>query len=361
MKQKRGLIFFGALIFALTATLGGFWLLRGRGSSDSPARQAAQPGIAYLSPVAGSEVWLQELDGSPPRQLTHTGGRVTGLEALKGGDWLAAVVANDQGGSDLFLASWDGSRVRPLVECGADLCAGPSASADGRWLAFTRHAPGANFPTPWLIDLATGAAQPLENDTLIGAQSFSWSPDSQHLAFYDPASGGVRVRDMDSGSERVLQTNMPLAGSWSADSRLLTVNIEEAAAGFASMKVYLFDTAAGTQQLLLGSAPDDASDYGAPQWSPDGQWLAYSRRALTGNPAKQIWIIRPDGSGARAVTDNLSQAHGGYRWSPDSAKLVFQRLALGSSGNLPAVVVWDLASGEFQTIAEDAASPVWLP
>lgn len=360
MKQKRGYLFFGALLFALAATLGGFWLLRGRGASGSPPRTSAQPGIAYLSPVAASEVWLQELGGSPPRQLTHTGGRVSGLAMLNRSS-LVAVIANDQGGSDLYRVQWDGSRAQPMAACGADLCAAPSVSADGRWLAFTRQAPGADFPAPWLIDLATGAARPLENDPLIGALNFSWSPDSQKLAFYDPASGGVRVRDLETAAERVLQTNVPQAGSWSADNRLLTVNVEEAAAGFASMKVYLFDTAAGTQQLLLGSAPDDASDYGVPQWSPDGQWLAYSRRALTGNPAKQIWIIRPDGSGARAVTDNLAQAHGAYRWSPDSRQLVFQRLSLGASENVPAVVVWDLATGAFQTVAEDAASPVWLP
>lgn len=358
---RRWWIFLGAVGFALAVTLGAFWLLRGQDRSQPQMRQTAQPGIAYLSPVGASEVWLQELDGSPARQLTSTGGRVTGLEALPDGQRLAAVVVNAQNGSDLYLLRWDGAEFTRLVACGADLCAEPRVSPDGRWLAYTRQAADAAYPIAWLVDLSNGAAQPLELDALISALNFRWSPDSRFLAFYDPSSDGVRVREMQSGAERILGSNVPQVGSWSADSRSITVNVEEFTDGFASMKVYVFDIASNDSRLLLGDAPDDASDYSVPQWSPDGQWLAYARRVLTGSPARQIWVIRPDGSGARAVTEDLAQAHGAPRWSPDGGQLLFQRIVPGSSTSLPELVVWDQSSDALRVIAQNATNPVWLP
>ncbi len=360
--KPRAIIFVLALLAGLGLTLAIFtWLSRPKPGNEPPI--STQPdAVAYLSPLDGSEAWLQALDGSPARQLTATGGRVAGLEALADGRHLAAVVENDQGGSDLLLVPLDGSGAVPLVECGEDTCAAPAADPVGRWLAFTRAAPDApERPAPWLLDFTTSQAAPLELDALIHALNFSWSPDGSRLAFYDPTSGGVRVRDMDTGRERMIEANVPQAGSWSADGRYLTVNNEEGEAGFAVMKVYLFDMQNGKSSLLLGEQPDDASDYSVPRWSPDGQWLAFAQVRLVRNPARQVWIIRPDGTGARAVTDNLAYAHGGYRWSPDSTRLVYQRYALGGSENVPDVMLWDLRTGQETLLAENAYAPIWLP
>lgn len=358
---RRTIVFLIALLAGLGLTLWVVSRLR-QPATEIPARQTGQAAVAYLSPVAASEVWLLELDGSAPRPITSTGGRVTGLEALSDGSRLVAVVSNDLGGSDLHLMNWDGSDARLLVACGVDLCAQPQASPDGRWLAYNRaSADSADTPVPWLLELVDGDTYQLELDPLILAEVFSWSPDSRRLAFYDPAAGGIRVREMDDGQERVLETNILQAGSWSPDGQTLTVNVEEAARGFVSMKVYIHDLASGQSRLLLGAADDDASDYSLPAWSPDGVWLAYGTLRLARSPAKQIWIIRPDGSGARAVTDDLAHTHTSYRWSPDGSYLVFQRYALGSSGNTPELMLWELASGSFQPIAQDATHPVWLP
>lgn len=54
----------------------------------------------------------------------------------------------------------------------------------------------------------------------------------------------------------------------------------------------------------------------APHWSPDGQWIAYMT-----DQWGPIWVVKPDGSGARALTS------GGYYdwsfdWSPDSKWVV---------------------------------------
>lgn len=360
MKQ-RPIVFFIALLAGLGLTLWVASRLR-QPAVQTAGRSEGQPAIVYLSPANASEVWLHELDGSTAQQISNTGGRVTGLEALPDGNRLVAVVINDQGGSDLHLLNWDGSDPLLLVECGAELCSQPAASPDGRWLAYKRAAADApDQPVPWLLELVDGDTYSLEMDPLILAEVFSWSPDSSRLAFYDPAAGGIRVRTMSSGEERVLETNIAQAGSWSPDGQQLTVNVEEAIDGFVSMKVYIHNFETGQSRILLGEADDDASDYSLPAWSPDGNWLAYGTLRLAGSPAKQIWLVRPDGSDARVVTDDLARAHANYRWSPDGTRLAFQRFALGSSGNTPELVVWDMASGETEIIAQDAIEPLWLP
>ncbi len=359
--KRRPIVFLIALLAGLGLTLWAASRLR-QPVTQAAGRPEGQPAIAFLSPAEVSEAWLTELDGSAARQITNTGGRVTSLEALPDGSRLVVVVLNDQGGSDLRLLNWDGSNPLLLVDCGADLCSQPAASPDGRWLAYNRAAADApDRPVPWLLELADGDTYPLELDPLILAEVFSWSPDSSRLAFYDPAAGGIRVRSMSDGQEVVLETNIAQAGSWSPDGQELTVNVEEAFGGFVSMKVYLHHFQTGQSRILLGVAEDDASDYSLPAWSPDGRWLAYGTLRLAGSPAKQIWLIRPDGSGARAITDDLARAHANYQWSPDGSRLAFQRFALGSSGSAPELLVWEMESDETQAIAQDAIHPVWAP
>jgi Tol biopolymer transport system component len=71
--------------------------------------------------------------------------------------------------------------------------------------------------------------------------------------------------------------------------------------------------------------------------------------------------MRPDGTDAVDITDDYSYVNTAYRWSPDGKALVFQRLNLTSSSNLPEVVVWQRETGEFTVLGEDAGFADWLP
>jgi dipeptidyl aminopeptidase/acylaminoacyl peptidase len=74
---------------------------------------------------------------------------------------------------------------------------------------------------------------------------------------------------------------------------------------------------------LSGGAPKRITDTGnlndRPRWSPDSKQIAFiSDRS----GSAQLWLIRPDGAGARQVTNLVTEA-GGVLYSPDGKNLVF--------------------------------------
>ncbi len=61
------------------------------------------------------------------------------------------------------------------------------------------------------------------------------------------------------------------------------------------------------------------------QWSPDGNWIAFSGGDSRPNGFSEVYLIHPNGTGLRAIT---SPAHGYSSfapiWSPDGTKLLFE-------------------------------------
>jgi len=74
---------------------------------------------------------------------------------------------------------------------------------------------------------------------------------------------------------------------------------------------------------ITGGTPRRITDAGnlndRPRWSPDGKRLAF---VSDRGGSAQLWIMNPDGAGARQVT-NLSTEAGGVLYSPDGKNLLF--------------------------------------
>lgn len=65
----------------------------------------------------------------------------------------------------------------------------------------------------------------------------------------------------------------------------------------------------------------DGSAERAPEWSPDGRWIAYLSDA---SGEYDIWITQSDGKGEpRKVTSHKRHYYGGLHWSPDSKKIAY--------------------------------------
>jgi Tol biopolymer transport system component len=59
-----------------------------------------------------------------------------------------------------------------------------------------------------------------------------------------------------------------------------------------------------------------------PQWSADGEWIAFRKRGLQGEveTLTEVWVMRADGSGATLVAET---ARAGPIWAPDDDRLAY--------------------------------------
>jgi Tol biopolymer transport system component/DNA-binding winged helix-turn-helix (wHTH) protein len=103
-----------------------------------------------------------------------------------------------------------------------------------------------------------------------------------------------------------------------------------------STEIYVRGMAAGSHELAI---TNDGGGNVDPEFSPDGQWLAYASRRRGG-----VWIVPATGGASRQLT-----AFGAWpSWSPDGQTLVFSSFAgLSSEG-----VLW--------TVRRDGGPPVRL-
>jgi dipeptidyl aminopeptidase/acylaminoacyl peptidase len=111
-------------------------------------------------------------------------------------------------------------------------------------------------------------------------------------------------------------------------------------------QVWTVDAAGGYPQLV--TAFDDA--VGFVEWSPSGEWLAFTL-APGGGMNEQVYLVRPDGTGLKRLTEGGKETNRLGPWSDDGA-----RLALGSNKRDGAAIdayVYDVASGGSRLVAEN--------
>ena len=93
--------------------------------------------------------------------------------------------------------------------------------------------------------------------------------------------------------------------------------------------------------------------YASPQWSPDGEWIVFTRR---GQDGRRIGIVKPDGTGERVLTSGPGDE--GPSWSANSREIIFQRIAPTGRSALARVAL-DGSEPRPVTIPQDGSDPDW--
>ena len=112
------------------------------------------------------------------------------------------------------------------------------------------------------------------------------------------------------------------------------------------------------------------------QWSPDGRWIAYQEQTAWGSggarddTSYELWIVRPDGSGERALdagavygsSEEFIGNGNGWAWSPDSKQIafVYNDKPVESDLESHVVAVLNIATGS-KRVLTTGFYPAWSP
>lgn len=169
----------------------------------------------------------------------------------------------------------------------------------------------------------------------------TWSPDSSRIVFMSNRGGGTYIMQEDGTGLTQLAADGG-SPSWSPDSSMLVLS--------SLAELFIIDTDGSGRRELV--AVDDNFLIDAPNWSPNGNKIAYYWSNRIGQT--DIYVVNPDGSG---IT-NLTNGFGGSDpvWSPDGSKILF-----GDSGEIYVMNADGSERTNISNSLEYNATYVWSP
>lgn len=205
--------------------------------------------------------------------------------------------------SELYVANADGSGERKLLSTSGGFDYHANFSPDGKWIVFTSERNGLGKADLYRVRVDGTGLEQLTDDPAMDDQGVL-SPDGTQVAF-------VSSREMHRAN------------------------------------VWILDLGTKKARNLTG-APSIQGDamrpngFYRPQWSPDGNWIAFSSdrntdwRTHDDNTGWEhlqelaIYIVRPDGSGLRKVT-GAGVTSGSPKWSADGKQIIYYEMTVQTS------------------------------
>ena len=219
--------------------------------------------------------------------------------------------SNRTGTTEIYRLDADGTESRITSPSDDRWAKFPDWSPDGKSIVF--QAENDSFGALWIMD-ETG-----KNRRLLASEpghlwNPAWSPDGDLIAFNTDFGDSTRIKvvDRDGGNKRLLVSAISAAPTWSRDGQELAF----LSIGDGSWNVFLVGVDGSRRRQLTHFK---GLGVGGPSWSPDGRLLAFdSPEAGDWN----IYVIRPDGTGLRRVTES-SGNDARPSWSCDGQWIAF--------------------------------------
>jgi Tol biopolymer transport system component len=308
-------------------------ILVGAAACGGPA-QSPMPG----TPGSTTPAVTPARSSSGPIDATPTAAGSSALPAFADGEPLLLYSLRTDLGGGVFVMRPDGSgRTQLATDTAPGIYKAPDWSPDGKHVAFIEE----NAGQVLIAHLDGSATEVLDVCRAGVCDNVAWSPDGTRLAFtrYEltegveaPSASEIQVLTLATGAvTTAVRLERPLladAARWSPDGSQLVIQVDR-------MDDEAYETGAAIAIVdATGSDPRYIVDFevfaGEPDWSWATSEIAYSvgllglqRTPPDDSVAFDLFAIRPDGTGARQVT-NL--ADGGRllapRWTPDGRSLL---------------------------------------
>lgn len=341
--------------------------------------------LAYLWPAnEDSGVYVWSTDTAEPQPLIQSPQGVTDFSLTPDGSAVVYTASTSEG-TEIRQLPLAGGEDRLLYRCPPNsTCRSVSLSSAGDSLAFLQEEPqpdGSTLRRVWVKPLAAGEAYTVAAEDHATSQPL-WST-RDWLVVYDHALRAYALYDQVSADQArlafVVPNDLGEAPAWSPDGASLVFaeifflpeEVQAESEGVAPdeeppryyshlKRVSILD---GRQVDLSGGEAFLVEDSG-PAYSPDGGWIAFSRRNLDPQEwtlGRQLWLMRADGSEPVSLTSQPALNHAGFAWSPDGSRLAYMLFDQARVSE-PAEVWWQWADGRAgERVATAGYAPEWIP
>jgi len=327
-----------------------------------PVFDLQQAKLIYLSTDSNfvSQLNVIPLAGGNPKALTQETNTIIGFSISPNYQTILFTTLNNKGETFFWAMNRDGTQKKQILECPQAYCSGPEWFPNGKKLVYERrdYSHDVVLYSIWWLDLENGQSQPVFRDQQFPSFAPKFSFDGNWLSYISPSNNTIQIYNLGNGQNLSLPYMSGMPEIWSpVDHSLLYWDIiTQGDQPIRHLKRYNLESG---RTIDLGGTKDE-DDYMA-AWSPDGQWIAISREN-TATIKEQIWLIKPDRSQAHVLLDQDKVSYGGdLSWSPDSQYLVYSRISEDKNPGTSEIWMTNIQTGLQNKITTGGNQPAFLP
>jgi TolB protein len=226
-------------------------------------------------------------------------------------------VSDRSGSKEIWVMNFDGTGQRQLTHFGS-ISTFPSASPDGRTVAFTSYANGS--PNIYMFSLDTGRKLPFYNQRASMNAFVTFTPDSKRVIFSSTAAGGPPQLYMANADGSNLH-RITSSGAIEVEAKInpKTGNDMVDVSGRSGLPQIYHMNLEGADVARLSAGTGEATN---PAWSPDGAHIAFAwtRGFEPGNYNIFLMDVASQQTTQLTANEGRNENPG---WAPDGAHIVY--------------------------------------